>query len=66
MIEVVTGYNNRSLMLLIIFLEQMFDDRLRTWIEEVERFVQYQLLRVMKHGRNNSDLLLITCGVVAD
>ena len=36
------------------------DNGLRTGIEEVERFVEYQQLRIMKHGGDDADFLFIT------
>ena len=42
MVEVVAGYEDSGTSLLVLLFQQMFNDRLRTWVKEVEWFVENQ------------------------
>ena len=53
-------------MFFTVFPKHMLDNRLRTGIKEVERFIEYQQLRVMKHSGDNTDFLFITGRIIAD
>ena len=58
MIQIVAGNDYSCIMLFAVLFEHMFDNGLRTGIEEVERFVEYQQLRIMKHGGDNATVII--------
>src|SRR3712207_2658046 len=66
MVQVMAGDDDGGTMLFVVPLQQVLDDGLRAGVEEVERLVQNQQLRMMEHGRYDAHFLLVSHGEVAD
>ena len=65
-VEVVAGDDYGGMMLFVVALEQVLDDALATWVEEVEGLVEDEQFRIVEHGGDNANLLLVAHREVAD
>lgn len=64
--EVVGRDDDCGLLLLVVGLEQVFHSKLRCGVEEVERLVEQEQARMMKHGAYDAHFLLVAHREVAD
>ena len=65
MLEVVAGDEDGGASLLVVVYEQALEGVLATWVEEVERLVEDEELRLIDKSRDDSYLLLVSCAKVA-
>ena len=54
MVQVVARYEDGGTGLLVVLFQQMLDDGLRTWVKEIEWFVENQDLRLVEEGRDDA------------
>ena len=66
MLQVVAGDEDGGTRLLLVVGKQVLEDQLRGGVEEVERLIEDDGLRTAEEGRDDTYLLLVTCGEVAD
>ena len=65
MLEVVAGDEDGGASLLVVVYEQALEGVLATWVEEVERLVEDEELRLIDKSRDDTYLLLVACAKVA-